>query len=121
MKIAIPADRCDPDTIVCLSFGRAPYFLIFETDTQEITFLDNSAAHSQGGAGVKAAQIITDEDVDAVLTPRCGENAAEVFMASGIKLFKTKGDSVRDNIDAFINGRLEPLEDIHPGFHNHGV
>jgi predicted Fe-Mo cluster-binding NifX family protein len=55
-----------------------------------------------------------------MLTPRCGENAAEVLNAADIKIYKTNGSSIRDNIDAFIAGKLVILDEIHAGFHNHG-
>jgi len=71
MKIAIPVDDKSLESKVCISFGRTPYFLIYETDTKENLFLDNSAAASQGGAGIKAAQAIADEGVVVLITPRC--------------------------------------------------
>ena len=58
MKIAIPVDEKSLDSNVCVSFGRTPYFLIYDVDTKESVFLDNSAAASTGGAGIKAAQTI---------------------------------------------------------------
>jgi predicted Fe-Mo cluster-binding NifX family protein len=117
MKIAIPVDEKSMETNVCMSFGRTPYFLIYNTETKANIFLDNSAAASQGGAGIKAAQTVVDHQVRALLTPRCGENAAEVIKAADIKIYKTINDSVQDNIDAFNEGRLSLLEDIHAGFH----
>ena len=120
MKIALPVDEKAIETSVCQSFGRAPYFLIFDTETIESTVIDNSAATSPGGAGIKAAQIIVDKQVNILLTPRCGENAAEVIKAADIKIFKTMNTSVKDNIDAFIEGKLSLLEEIHAGFHKHG-
>ncbi|NMA67487.1 MAG: dinitrogenase iron-molybdenum cofactor biosynthesis protein, partial [Clostridiaceae bacterium] len=118
--IAIPVDEKDMGTTICVSFGRTPYYLIYDTDTKEGTFLDNSAATSAGGAGIKAAQIIVDNKVEALLTPRCGENAANVIKAANIKIFKTISDSLKDNIDAFIDGELSLLDEIHAGFHGHG-
>lgn len=120
MKIAIPVDEKSMETSVCMSFGRTPYFLIYETDTKESIFLDNSAAASQGGAGIKAAQALVDSDVKALLTPRCGENAADVIRAANIKMYKTINDSINDNINAFNDGKLSLLGEIHPGLHNHG-
>jgi predicted Fe-Mo cluster-binding NifX family protein len=35
MKIAIPVDEQNLDSGVCPSFGRAPYFLFYNTDTKE--------------------------------------------------------------------------------------
>ncbi|NLM58994.1 MAG: dinitrogenase iron-molybdenum cofactor biosynthesis protein, partial [Clostridium sp.] len=51
MKIAIPVDEKSLESNVCVSFGRAPYYLIYDTETKESVFLDNSAAASTGGAG----------------------------------------------------------------------
>ena len=120
MKIAIPVDEHSRDTKVCISFGRTPYFLIYDIDNNEEVFIENTAASSQGGAGIKAAQLVVDNAVDALITPRCGENAANVFIAANIKLYKTINDCVNDNIEAFKCGKLTALDNIHPGFHGHG-
>jgi len=120
MKLAMPIEGKDSMKNVSPSFGRAPYFLIYDTDTKEEKYLENSAATTQGGAGVKAAQIVADSKVDVLLTPRCGKNAAEVFEDSGIKLYKTREGSAKKNIEDFTEDRLSPLEEIHAGFHNHG-
>ncbi|XCH79143.1 MAG: NifB/NifX family molybdenum-iron cluster-binding protein [Candidatus Dehalobacter alkaniphilus] len=120
MKIAIPVDDNSMDTSVCISFGRAPYFLLYDTETEENNFLDNSAAASQGGAGIKVAQNIVDSGAEAIITPRCGENAAEVLKAAEIALYKNTNNSIRDNIEALKEGKLNLLDDIHPGFHQHG-
>ncbi len=68
MKIAIQVDEKSLESNVCVSFGRAPYFLIYDTETKESLFLDNGAAASTGGAGIKAAQTIVDNKVNALLT-----------------------------------------------------
>jgi predicted Fe-Mo cluster-binding NifX family protein len=119
MKIVLPVDENNNETSVCPSFGRTPYFLVYETDTKESMFLDNGAATSQGGAGVKAAQCIVDQNTDVLLTPRCGENAAAVISAAGIHIYRTDSGTAMDNIHAFLAGRLSPLEEIHAGFHHH--
>lgn len=120
MKIAMPINEKRVDSGVCISFGRTPYFLVHDTETKENLFIENTAAKSTGGAGIKAAQIIADNGADAVLTPRCGENAAGVLQNAGIKMYKTVGDSVESNIKDFISGNLSLLEEIHAGLHNHG-
>ncbi len=120
MKIAIPVDEKSIESSVCISFGRTPYFLIYDMESKKSIFLDNSAAASQGGAGIKAAQTIVDNNVGALLTPRCGENAAAVIKAANVKIYKTINDSIIDNINALNEGKLALLDDIHAGFHNHG-
>ena len=120
MKLAMPVNEKDMKTEICVSFGRSPYFLFYDTDTEEGTFIDNSAAASSGGAGIKAAQIIVDNNAGALLTPRCGENAANVLKSADINLYKTEGVSVAENIEAFIDGKLSLLDEFHEGFHGHG-
>ncbi len=120
MKIAIPVNDKSFEGGICQSFGRAPYFLIYDTESKENKFLENIAAMSRGGAGVKAAQMIVDKEANALLTPRCGDNAADILKLADIKLYKTIGDSISDNIKAFSKGELSLLLDIHEGFHNNG-
>lgn len=120
MKIAIPADEKILNSEVCMSFGRAPYFYIYETLTKMGDFIENEAAKSPGGAGIKAAQIVVDQHADVLITPRCGENAAEVFSASQLQIFKSKNGSISENIDAYLNNKLNKLENFHAGFHGVG-
>lgn len=120
MKIAMPLDEKNLNSAVCASFGRAPYFIIYNTDTEESLFLDNSAIASQGGAGIKASQTLVDNNVKALLTPRCGQNAEAVLSKAEIRIFKTIPGTAQQNIDAFKADQLSILNDIHPGFHNHG-
>ena len=120
MKIAIPVDEKTLESKVCVSFGRTPYFLIHDVETKESIFIDNSAAASTGGAGIKAAQIIVDNKANALLTPRLGENAAAVLKPAEIIIYKTAITSAKENIDAFIAGKLPFLDEIHAEFHGHG-
>lgn len=120
MKIAIPADEKILNSEVCMSFGRAPYFYIYETLTKMGDFIENEAAKSPGGAGIKAAQIVVDQHADVLITPRCGENAAEVFNASQLQIYKSKNGSITENIDAYLNNKLNKLESFHAGFHGVG-
>lgn len=120
MKIAIPVENNSSNANVSLSFGRTPYFLIHDTETKEDSFLDNSAVASQGGAGIKAAQTIVDNNAEVLITPRCGENAAEVLKAAGLKIYQSQEGDFKENIAMFREGKLELLKEIHPGLHNHG-
>ncbi|NLN98229.1 MAG: dinitrogenase iron-molybdenum cofactor biosynthesis protein [Eubacteriaceae bacterium] len=117
MKLAIPVDEKNIEAPVSESFGRAPFFLIYNTDTQENTFVDNAAAASSGGAGIKAVQIIVDYAIHALLTPRCGQNAADVLKAADIQIYQSMPGSAKANIEAFEDNRLPILDEIHAGFH----
>lgn len=115
MKIAIPVDEKRPESSVCLSFGRAPYFLFYDTTTSETYYLDNSAIENPSGAGIRAAQIIVDHGAKALLTPRCGENAQEVLLRSEVLMYQSIPGTVKENIDAFEAGELTLLSDLDSG------
>ena len=51
--------------------------------------------------------------------PRLGQNAADVLKAANINVYKTIGGSAKDNVEAFVAGKLNLLDDIHAGYHNH--
>ncbi len=120
MKIIIPVEGKNTDAPVCPSFGRTPFFMLFDTETQKSDFIDNAAANSQGGAGIKAAQTLVDSGAKILITYRCGQNAADVLNAGGIKIYKAENGSANDNIKKYKEEKLSVLTDIHPGFHNHG-
>lgn len=121
MKVAIPVDDNNINCNVCVSFGRAPYFMFYDTEKQNSNFVNNSTADSQGGAGIKAAQIIVDNNADVLITPRCGENAADVLKAAYITIYKSKDNSIEENLRNLKEQKLCLLNEIHAGFHGHEV
>ena len=120
MKVAIPVDSQAFDGAVAENFGRSANFLIYDTDTRAISYIDNSAIMSQGGAGIKAAQMVIDQGVEALITPRCGENAVKVLNAAGVKMFQSISGTAQENLEAFTEERLSSLTAIHEGFHHQG-
>lgn len=120
MKILLPVETKDTKSMLCPSFGRAPLFLIYNAETKEEEYIDNSAAASAGGAGIKAAQIVVDLGAEVVITPRMGKNSADVIEAAEIKMIQSLPMSIEENLNRYLNGDLKPLTEIHAGFHNHG-
>jgi len=120
MKLIVPVETKSLKVPVCPSFGRTPLYVSFDTDTGSHEFLDNSAATSQGGAGIKSAQMLVDHGAKAIITYRCGDNAAQVLTAAKIEMYKAHEGTISDNIKSFMEGKLSLLSEIHPGLHNHG-
>lgn len=113
MKIAIPLDENQTD--VCMVLARAPFFLFWEDGQQ--TVAENPAAAAQGGAGIQAAQFLVDSAADLLITPRCGQNAAEVFTAAGMKILKSANKAAADDLAALERGELKELTQFHSGYH----
>ena len=120
MILAIPAGEKNIQSLVYSSFGRAPFFLFYNTKEESFHFVENDAAQSSGGAGIKAAQTIVDHQANTVLSPQCGQNAAEVLQGANIPILQSIQGSLQENIQAFTSGLLNPLHDIHEGHHSHG-
>jgi predicted Fe-Mo cluster-binding NifX family protein len=115
MKIVLPLDENKID--ICVSFGRCPFFMIHDTDNGSTKIKDNPAADAQGGAGIKSAQFVVDSKSDVLITVRCGENAAEVLNAAGVKIYKPEGIGAEHNIALLKDAKLSPLTHFHAGFH----
>jgi predicted Fe-Mo cluster-binding NifX family protein len=113
MKIAIPLDENKRD--VCMVLSRAPFFLFWEDGKETIE--ENPATQAQGGAGVQAAQFLVDRAVNVLITPRCGQNAADVFTAAEMKLYKSANKAAADDLSACLAGSLEALTHFHGGYH----
>ncbi len=120
MKIAIPINEKTITSEVSSSFGRAPYYLLYDDKGNNAVFIDNLVAQSAGGAGIKAAQLLLDNQIEVVIAPRCGENAAKVLAGGNVKVYKNIAGSAEDNIKAYKNNQLETLTEIHSGYHSHG-
>lgn len=114
MKVAIPVN--EDEKTICVSFGRTPYFLILDSETNQLECKENPAAQASGAAGIQAAQFLMDEQCQIVLTKRCGENAAQVFNEAGITVFQTSSDSVKTELDKWKEGKLSVMTDFPKGF-----
>lgn len=112
MKIAIALDENKKD--VCIVLARAPYFLIRENGVD--TIVENPSAQAQGGAGIQAAQFLVDQQVTDLITVRCGQNAAEVFQAAGIRIYKSASQTAAEDLAAWEAGKLALLETFHSGY-----
>lgn len=120
MKIAIPVDENNENTNVCISFGRAPYFFIYNFESKEKVFIENTSKNSPGGAGIKASQQLLDNKIDVLITFRCGENAENVLAEGKVKIYKAEFAKASDNINAFLDNKLKLLDVISPGMHKRG-
>lgn len=115
MILAIPLDEKKKD--VCVSLGRAPFMLFYDTDAKTEEILENPAAQAQSGAGLKVSQFLIDHCTNALITIRCGQNAAEVMQAAEIVIYEAQGTGASANLAAYMEGKLAVLTHFHAGFH----
>jgi predicted Fe-Mo cluster-binding NifX family protein len=104
MKIAISATGQTLDDEVDPRFGRCPYFIIAEAETEAFEAVANSSAAAAGGAGISAAQTVVKKGVEAVLTGNCGPKAHQVFSSAGVKVITGVSGKIKDAIAEYKLG-----------------
>ena len=87
MKIAIATEGKTLDSLVNTRFGRCPYFLIIDSESEEFKVIKNIAGQAFQGAGVSTAQMIVNKGIKAVIAGNFGPNAVNVLKNSGVKIF----------------------------------
>jgi len=111
MKIAITASGNALDCEVDPRFGRAGFFIVYDTDNDSYTVIDNNQnLNAPQGAGVQAGQIIVNSGAAALLTGNCGPKAYSLLSTAGIKVYLGAKGTVEDTIAAFKAGRLSPAD-----------
>jgi predicted Fe-Mo cluster-binding NifX family protein len=106
MIVAMTAREPDFQTSLEARFGRAPYFILVETDTGEWRAVKNSGADASGGAGTRAAQILSQEGVGALICGRVGPKASAALKAANIEMYQSDSRSISDVLDAYKAGSL---------------
>lgn len=99
MKIGIPTRGNDLSAEVEQRFGRCPRFLIVDSGTMEFQVVDNSAFTMGGGAGVRAAQQVVDEGVEAVIAGEVGPKAFEVLERAHVKVYARVTGTARNAVE----------------------
>jgi predicted Fe-Mo cluster-binding NifX family protein len=107
MKIAIATSGKTLESQVDPRFGRCPYFLLVDSETDEFEAIENQAQQAFQGAGVTAAQTLANQEVKAVIAGNFGPNALRVLNASGIKTFGgVSGMTAQQALVQFKEGKL---------------
>ncbi len=112
MKIAFPVNEKSIEADIYDSFGRAPYFVIYNTNSKEIEYLDHRAVVAQGAGGIRAAQVLADQGIKVIITQQCGENAEKLLRKSEVLIYKARSASIYDNINAYLNDQLNLMTEF---------
>ena len=109
MKIAITSLGNDLNSKVDPRFGRAKYFIIIDPGTDSFEVVDNAINLTRAqGAGIQAAQNVSGQKVEWVITGHVGPNAFNALKAAGIKIGTGVSGTVRETLEKFKQGFFEP-------------
>lgn len=88
MKIAICSTGDTKESVVAKRFARCEFFMIYDHDTLESTFVKNKAKNEASGAGGKVSKNLADLDVEVVLVPQLGPKAYDALKAFEIEAYE---------------------------------
>ncbi|MBU7016943.1 MAG: NifB/NifX family molybdenum-iron cluster-binding protein [Theionarchaea archaeon] len=109
MKVAVCAVDQGLEAELASRFGRCKYFVVIDTETTNVAAIPNAGGKTGEGAGVQAAQILINEDVEAVIGTSFGPNAFMTLKYAGIKVYNGKG-TVSEVLEQFKDEKLEEME-----------
>ncbi len=104
MKVCVTAAGREWSAMTQPSFGRAAFFLFIEAESETISAVKNDpGAH---GAGVQAAQTMSEQGAHVVVTGSVGPNAFQGLAAAGVDVYVGATGTVREAYDAYQAGQL---------------
>jgi len=109
MLIVISSQKPEFEGLVDPRFGRAQFFITWDTESEKWEAHPNPAVGQSGGAGVAAAQFVIDKKANVVLSGDFGPNAGRALGGAGIDmaLFSAEVDTVQSAVELFTQGKLK--------------
>jgi len=108
MKIAVTAEGATRDSPVDPRFGRARGFVAYDSDTEQITFHDNTQnLNAMQGAGIQASRTIVDLGTRVLITGHVGPKAFDTLQAGGIQVCTGATGTVRETLDRWKAGEYD--------------
>jgi predicted Fe-Mo cluster-binding NifX family protein len=98
MKVCFPVQNDQGiESRVYNHFGTAPVFIVFDTDTKNISAITNNDQHHAHGA-CNPIKALGDHMVDAIVVGGIGGGALSRLNQLGIRVFRSEAANIKDNI-----------------------
>ena len=118
MKIAVTSQGNTLDSQLDPRFGRAAYILVIDTETLEFEVFDNNEnKNAFKGAGIQAAAMVSDKEIEVLLTGFCGPNAFKTLETAGVKVVNDQSGRVIDVVQKFKQGNVVFADDANKDGH----
>jgi len=103
MKIAIPSTSETLTSLIGDTLGRAPFLIFYDSSTGEYDSIENPGFQIQDGSGLKASEIIMQNNTDVLLTREIGRKSYSLLMKEHIKIQLLKsGGTVKSAINKYL-------------------
>ena len=113
MIIAITAAGPTMDGSFDQHFGRAPYFVIVDSETEKVIKDYDNVQNLQAvqGAGVESAKVMVDFDVEVVLTGHVGPKALDVLKMGNINAYKVDAVLVKEALAKYKEKNVSSIHE----------
>ena len=72
MKVAITSSGSTADSLLDQRFGRCAYFAIYDTDSKDLTFIENPNLNAAEGAGPASVSLVANQKVSKIISGEFG-------------------------------------------------
>ncbi len=108
MKICITSDGESLESLVDPRFGRAAYFVVVDTETNEFKAHQNPNVTGTGGVGIQSGQWAAEQGVKTVLTGSVGPNAFRTLESAGVSVVTGVSGTLKEALSRFVCGEFNP-------------
>lgn len=103
MKIAIPSTGTELESLISRNLGRAPFIVIYDSATGKYDSIKNPGFQIQDGSGLKATDIILENNADVLLTREIGRKVYSILQKERIKIqLLNSGGTVKSVANKFL-------------------
>lgn len=116
MRIAVASRGKTMSSSVDDRFGRCPYFLVLDTTSMKTETIENAGQTEKDAAGIRACQMLIDNDINAVVVKNIGHNSLVTLTGAGMDVYIVTSGTVGAAIKKIKGGELTPAERPTVGF-----
>lgn len=98
-------------------FGSAPMFVVYDLEKNEITELSNNDLHHEHGK-CQPLKALQGNIVDAVIVGGVGQGAIMKLNDMGVKVYKSQGETIKENLDLYKENKLQEFPSNHTCSHD---
>ncbi|MCK4761792.1 MAG: NifB/NifX family molybdenum-iron cluster-binding protein [Candidatus Aminicenantes bacterium] len=86
-------------------FGRAGYFLIYDTEAGKILSIEENKARNEGhGVGLKTSAYVVEKGCAAAVGAQAGPKAADILRQAGVKMIVENKGTVKEMLEKHRSG-----------------
>ena len=94
MKVAITSSGNTLKSKLDRRFGRCSYFAIYDTETKQVDFIENSNKEVEEGAGPAAVQLVASIPVEKIVSGEFGFKIKSLLVELKIQMIAVKDIAV---------------------------